>query len=130
MTNDAATDRYAKGSEVFRRVYGPGVPKPPRGYSVQVDAMIEQLFAEVWGREGLSIRDRRLLVMGALAAQGQSERVTLQLRRAVEAGEVTLDEAEEIVLQLTHYIGWGLASSLSTVVPVMRAELAAEGGGS
>lgn len=116
-------ERYRRGDAAYARVYGDDIaPRPPRGSSLYVDVMVEQLFADVWAREALSIRDRRLVVMGALAAQGLADKVELQLRRAVDLGELTLDQAEEVVLQITHYVGWGLASALANVVPAMRAE--------
>jgi 4-carboxymuconolactone decarboxylase len=120
-------ERQAKGNDTYEAVYGDDGPnaKPPPGASLYVDVMIEQLFAEVWAREALSIRDRRLLVMGTLAAQGMADKVDMQLRRAVELGELTLDEADEVVLHLSHYVGWALASPLSMTVPNLRAEIAA-----
>jgi len=113
-------DRYARGEAVYDEVYGS--QRPPRGASLYVDTMIEQLFAEVWSREALPVRDRRLLVMGVLAAQGCMDKVEMQLRRAVELGELTVDQVDEVVLHLSHYVGWGLASPLAMVAASMRAE--------
>jgi alkylhydroperoxidase/carboxymuconolactone decarboxylase family protein YurZ len=62
--------------------------------------------------------------MGVLAAQGRGDMVEVQVRRSVEAGELTLDEADEVILQLTHYVGWGLATSIAMIVPRLRRELA------
>lgn len=119
--------REERGMEVYRRVYGRlSEQRTPPGANLWIDTMVEQLFAEVWGREGLSIRDRRLLVMGVLAAQGLGDKVEVQVRRAVEAEELDLDEAEEAMLQLTHYVGWALGVPLASIVPRLRAEL--EGG--
>lgn len=117
--------RREHGMETYRRVYGSLARETPVGVSLYLDTMVNQLFAEVWSREGLAIRDRRLLVMGVLAAQGQGNMVDVQIRRAVENGELTLDEADEAVLQLTHYVGWGLATQIAMIVPRLREELAA-----
>jgi 4-carboxymuconolactone decarboxylase len=119
MTGDS-DDRYARGDAVYHEVYGDQA-KPARGSSRYVDALIEQLFAEVWANDALSIRDRRLLVMGALAAQGCMDKVEMQLRRAHELGELTVDQVDEAVLHLTHYVGWGLASPLAMVAADLRA---------
>jgi 4-carboxymuconolactone decarboxylase len=115
---DNGADRYARGEAVYDEVYGSA--RPQRGQSLYVDVMIEQLFAEVWSRDALPIRDRRLLVMGVLAAQGALDKVEMQLRRAVEIGELTVDQVDEVVLHLSHYIGWGLASPLAMVAASMR----------
>ena len=114
-------DRYEQGDAVYEQVYGSA--RPERGQSLYVDVMIEQLFAEVWSREALPVRDRRLLVMGVLAAQGALDKVEMQLRRAVEIGELTVDQVDEVVLHLSHYIGWGLASPLAMVAASMRTPL-------
>ncbi len=122
------SSRQALGSETYRVVYGDMAKnQTPRGENLWIDSMVDQLFAEVWARPGLAVRDRRLLVIGALAAQGQGHLVGVQVRRAVEAGELTLDEAEEAMLQLTHYVGWGLGTHLAMVVPRLRAELDGDG---
>ena len=114
------SDRYSRGEAVYDEVYGSA--RPERGQSLYVDVMIEQLFAEVWGREALPIRDRRLLVMGVLAAQGALDKVEMQLRRAFEIGELTIEQVDEVVLHLSHYIGWGLASPLAMVTASLRDE--------
>ena len=113
-------DRYTKGEAVYDEVYGSA--RPARGQSLYVDVMMEQLFAEVWSREALPIRDRRLLVMGVLAGQGALDKVEMQLRRAVETGELTVEQVDEVVLHLSHYIGWGLASPLAMVAASLREE--------
>ena len=45
---------------------------PLEGASAFADLMLEQLFAETWRREALSIRDRRLLIMGIIAEKGEA----------------------------------------------------------
>jgi alkylhydroperoxidase/carboxymuconolactone decarboxylase family protein YurZ len=65
--------------------------------------------------------------MGVLAAIGQADKVEIQFRRAHELGEMSLDQLEEIVLQLVAYCGWGMISPLSMLVPHMRAEADAGG---
>lgn len=120
MTESQPSDRYAAGEAVYDRVYGSA--RPPRGQSLYVDLMVEQLFAEVWSRDALPVRDRRLLVMGVLAGQGALDKVEMQLRRAVEIGELTVDQVDEVIVQLAHYIGWGLASPLAMVGASLREE--------
>jgi alkylhydroperoxidase/carboxymuconolactone decarboxylase family protein YurZ len=60
--------------------------------------------------------------MGVLAATGQADKVEIQFRRAHELGELSLDQLEEVVLQLVAYCGWGMVSPLSMLVPHMRQE--------
>ena len=56
--------RRKRGAEMMEQVYAGSVAIPPEGASAFADLMLEQVFAEVWTREALSVRDRRLLIMG------------------------------------------------------------------
>lgn len=106
------TDRRALGEATVRQVYGE-LPLLPEGH-VYGDALVEQLFAEVWSRPALDIPSRRLLVMGVLAAQGRFEQLGFQFQRVLEAGELTAAQLDEVVLQLTHYVGWGMSQPIVT----------------
>jgi 4-carboxymuconolactone decarboxylase len=114
--------RIERGFEMYRAVYGDDMPMPNPDASLYVAQMMRHLFAETWGREALSVRDRRLIIMGVLAAMGQADKVEIQFRRAFALDELNLDQLEEIVLQLVAYCGWGLISPLSMLVPKMREE--------
>lgn len=73
---------------------------------------VDHLFADVWTRPGLSIRERRLLVTGVVAALGRGDVAELQFYSALQNGELTTAQIDEVVLHLTHYIGWPLGSVL------------------
>jgi 4-carboxymuconolactone decarboxylase len=119
---DYEARRIERGFEMYRAVYGDDMPKPDPDSSLYVGQMMRHLFADTWGRDALSVRDRRLIIMGVLAATGQADKVEIQFRRAHELGELSLDELEEAVLQLVAYCGWGMISPLSMLVPQMRRE--------
>jgi len=74
---------------------------------------VDHLFGTVWTREALDILDRRLLTMGVLAAQGQRDLMEIQFEAALRREELTEDQVREIVLHLTHYIGWPLSTGLN-----------------
>jgi len=69
------------------------------------------LFGEVWSREDkLSLRDRSMITISALMAQG----LFPQLKSHFELGKkhgVTKEEAVEIVTQIAFYSGWAKAWS-------------------
>ena len=69
------------------------------------------LFGEVWSREDkLSLRDRSMITISALMAQG----LFPQLKSHFELGKkhgVTKEEAIEIVTQIAFYSGWSKAWS-------------------
>ena len=78
-----------------------------------VDFTVDHLFGTIWTRPALDIRDRRLLTIGVLAALGQSPLLEIQFRSALERGELTEEQVREIVLHLTHYIGWPLSTGVN-----------------
>jgi 4-carboxymuconolactone decarboxylase len=66
-------ERRRVGEEWFKKIYGDGVPIPTEQMQDPfLDLMFKQLFGEVWPREGLSLRDRRLMAIGVLAALGEA----------------------------------------------------------
>ncbi|MFT4125007.1 MAG: carboxymuconolactone decarboxylase family protein [Gordonia sp. (in: high G+C Gram-positive bacteria)] len=73
----------------------------------------DQLFGEVWTREGLSTRDRRLLLLGALAAGGLADVAEIQASAALGNGELTPAQLEEIAVFLCYYVGWPLGTKLN-----------------
>ena len=69
------------------------------------------LFGEVWSREEqLSPRDRSLITIAALFAQGLYPQLKSHLEMGKEHG-LTKDEVVETVTQLAFYCGWPKAWS-------------------
>ena len=79
----AEQDRWEKGLAKFKEVYCGDVVALPRGASDFFDLMIENLFGEVWTREALDQRDRRMLMLGAIAAMGESMTFGIQIKAAL-----------------------------------------------
>jgi 4-carboxymuconolactone decarboxylase len=114
MTDD---ERRARGEQVFDQVYGGVVQLPPAGErDAFLDTMRAQLCGEVWSRDVLTIRDRRLLIMGVIAALGERDLFGIQARAALAKGELTREQLDEIVLLLAPYVGYPRASGLRAVV--------------
>ncbi len=110
--SDEHDERWTRGLAMYRTVYGEEAVTFPRGESSMFDLMIEQLFAEVWTREALSIPTRRLLTLGVLAAQGKFDVVAIQLQRVLRTGELTVLQVREIVIHLTAYVGYPSSGDL------------------
>ena len=106
------SDRRARGFEKFNEVYGGTLPAPPEGAMAFFDLMLEQLFAEVWTRPGLSQRDRRLLIMGVIAAMGERDTFGIQVRAALRNEELTPEAVREVVIQLAPYAGYPRVAGL------------------
>jgi 4-carboxymuconolactone decarboxylase len=96
------------GLKTMDAVYGPGFSKTmPDVSNPMLKDTIDHLFGEIWSRPGLSIRDRRLLVIGATAALGRADLIEIQARGALQNDELSPGELREAVLQLHYYVGWG-----------------------
>lgn len=63
------------------------------------------LFADVWNRPELSPRDRSLITVAVLTANGNTGQLGFHLGRAIENG-VTQDELVEAITHVTLYAGW------------------------
>lgn len=120
------SERRRKGEERLKEVYAGDVPVPPAGSSAFADLMLEQLFAEVWTREVLSMRDRRLLLLGAIAALGEPNTFGIQSRASLKLQELTPEQLREVLIFLVHYIGYPRAASLIGVVEKAIAEASPE----
>lgn len=109
MTDDAR----ARGLARMKEVYG---WQPPDIDSAFFTTTVEHLFAEIWSRPGLSDRDRRLLLLGALTAQGRMETAEIQIHAALHNKELTEEQLREIALFLCHYVGWPNGTRLDTTI--------------
>lgn len=68
------------------------------------------LFGDIWERPELSKRDRSLVTVAALIANGNTEQLTGHLKRARENG-LTEGELAEVIIHLAFYAGWPRAMS-------------------
>ncbi|MFC4056991.1 carboxymuconolactone decarboxylase family protein [Planomonospora corallina] len=111
--DETISDRRSRGLEIMKQVNGEGDAGGPGDF---FGMTVEHLFADIWSRDGLSLRDRRLLLLGLLVGQGLGDEIELQLDAALRTGELTPDELREIVIFLTHYAGWPRGARLNTQV--------------
>ena len=116
------SERRERGLEMMKKVYAGDVVVPPEGVSPFGDLMLEQVFAEVWTRPALSVRDRRLLVMGVIAAMGESMTWGIQAKAALKNGELTPEQLREALIQLAQYAGYPRAAGLMMVTEKTIAE--------
>ena len=112
---DPPAARRRRGLEMYRAVYGEQAFAFEPGQSDFFDLMMSHLFGEVWARPALTVDARRLLVMGVLAAQHHFDTLGVQLRRALETGELSPDQVREVALHLIPYVGYPSSSELYRV---------------
>lgn len=114
MTDQVPSEVRQQGLKTMSEVYGFDLPNLQGDpfYEVTVD----HLFADIWNRPGLTMRDRRLLLLGAIAAQGNAEIAEIQVGAALRNGELDADQLREIAVFLAHYIGWPSATKLDGAI--------------
>jgi 4-carboxymuconolactone decarboxylase len=110
MTEQA--DRRAAGIAKMQEVYGFSVDPEtlPGRYAAMT---VDHLFGTVWTSEELGVRDRRLMTIGVLAALDKTDLLDIQFDCALERGELTVEQLREVVVHLTHYIGWPLSTGVN-----------------
>ncbi|HBZ69817.1 MAG TPA: hypothetical protein DEP35_08825 [Deltaproteobacteria bacterium] len=115
----ADEERRERGLAAFERVMG--FKPPPLPGDVFLDATLDHLFADVWTRSGLSVRDRRIVTLTVLICLGHEATLKLHLGAAMRTGQLTDAEIDELVLHVAHYGGWPVAAVASQVVRELRA---------
>ena len=116
-----------KGLEKMNEVYAWEMPDVPGEFFALT---VEHLFGRIWTRPGLSMRDRRMMLIGVLTSLNQEELLEVQVNAVLQNGELTREELREMAIFLTHYVGFPLGSKLDGVikrVTAKRKKAAAEG---
>lgn len=109
MSND---NRWKKGEEKIKDVYAGDVVVPPEGAYAFTDIMLETLFADIWTRDTLSMRDKRILLLGMIAAQGEADTFKIQTKASIKRGEMTAEEIRELHIFIAQYCGYPKAAAL------------------
>jgi 4-carboxymuconolactone decarboxylase len=105
LNQEAEADRASRVAESVGPV-APGV----------VHYTGELLFRELWLRPALKPRDRSLVTVTALIANGQVAQIPYHLGRAMDNG-LTQAEAAEMLTHLEFYAGW---PNVFSAVPVVK----------
>lgn len=111
------------------RAVGPRLPAPASD-AARAKAVTEELgaiapkfvqltndvvFDDLWRRSDLSLRDRSLVTIAALAAMGDHDQLDFYLRRGLESG-LTRAQITEAFTHLGFYAGWSRATKAMTAV--------------
>lgn len=116
-----------KGLEKMNEVYAWEMPDVPGEF---FSLTVEHLFGRIWTRPGLSMRDRRMMLLGVLTTLNQEELLEVQVNAVLQNGELTREELREMAIFLTHYVGFPLGSKFDGVIKrvwAKRKKAAAEG---
>ncbi len=121
------------GAETIKDVYAGDVVVPEEPGYAFTDIMLETLFAQVWTRDTLSMRDKRILLLGMIAAQRQPDTFKIQVKASIKRGELSPEDIRELHLFITQYCGYptaaGLLMPMEEAIAEALKDLDAEGDG-
>ena len=80
-------------------------------------------FGDVWNREQLSDRERRLIILTVLSLYGRDEVTSMHLGASIRKEEFDADELDEIAVVLTAYAGLPVGTTFAGLVGRVQAEL-------
>ena len=120
--NEADQEKWTRGAAKLEDVYQGVVPVVPKGFMDFADIMTEDLFGGVWTREALDVRDRRLVIMGVIAAIGGPSTWKIQCLAGLKRGDFDEHQVREVLIQATPYVGYPRAAEFVGVTEEAIAE--------
>jgi 4-carboxymuconolactone decarboxylase len=124
--SDTSQNLRRLGEETFERVMGGRYPQD--GTPFGDIGVLDFVFAQVWNRPGLSVRDRRLVALTCCSAADAQDPIVQNVYSALKSGDLTYDQMLEFVLQFAVYCGWPKASFVNGVVQEQYAKVCTEQG--
>lgn len=116
-------ERRRRGLAKMNEVYGWDMPDLPGDFFALT---ADHLFADIWSRPGLSMRDKRIMTLSVVTALGLADLAEIQVGAALRNNEMTAAELREMAIFITHYVGFPLGSRFNNVVEKVLAQRAAE----
>lgn len=114
-------DRIARGIQEFIDVNLIDAPKPETPYIHA--GILNFVFGHVWQRPGLSRRDRRFITVASVAVCDSATPLKAHTGSALESGDITKLEMDEVILQLSAYSGFAKGEALHAVAEETWARL-------
>jgi 4-carboxymuconolactone decarboxylase len=118
----SADERLERGRELARRYLGPETTARWSATSEDLERLTSGLFADVWARPALGLRERALIAMAISATLRAHTQLGWHVRGALGAG-VGPDEVRETLIAVAGLAGFPAAwSALEVAEPILRDE--------
>lgn len=101
---------------------------PPAVTSPLEAAAREFVYGHVWGRAGISRRDRRMVTLVCVAGADAPQPIEDHVYAAIASGDLDVPALQELVLHFAVYCGWPKASHLEGVIRRQAARVQTERG--
>jgi len=123
-------DRYADGESVRRAVLGDAHVAAAKSAATDFDADFQRYITEnawgaIWGRGGLSRRERSLLTIALLGAFCHEEELAMHIRATANTG-ASKQDVKEALLHMAVYAGVPAANRAIKVAKHIYAEMTRE----
>jgi 4-carboxymuconolactone decarboxylase len=103
--------RFERGMRVLKRMGRQNLMLNQKALSPEMYEMsVGHLFGDVWGRPGLSLRDRQLVTLAANIAMARPTGNHSHYLSALRLG-ITQRQIIEVMIQVGHYTGWPTLSN-------------------
>ena len=112
-------DTRRRGLQKMNEVYGWEMPDMPGDYFALT---VDHLFADIWSRPGLSMRDKRIMTLSVVTTLGLPDLAEIQVDAALQNEEMTAEELREMAIFITHYVGFPLGSTFNNIVEKVAAK--------
>ncbi|GAA1845685.1 carboxymuconolactone decarboxylase family protein [Actinomadura bangladeshensis] len=101
-------------------------PAPTSDVPFVRDGVVASVFGDLWTRDGLSDRDRRLISITCACQSAVPGAIEQHLRAALGSGDLSMAELQEFLLHFAYYAGWPRASQVHQILTALAAELGPE----
>jgi 4-carboxymuconolactone decarboxylase len=114
------TDARETGLNVFRELLPDLIPDgdqeiPRGGFGDELlEIGLENVFGRLWGRDGLSRRDRSLVTLGILIALRATDELAIHFKIARTNG-LTDEEIAEVIYHASGYAGFPAAATANRI---------------
>ena len=126
MTEDEMIER---GKAVFEDCYRGVVPMPAHITPDNMAGLTMKMFNDHWGafEDRLSMREKRLIILGGLFRAGGDNMVTIHAECALRNGEMNADTLRAAALMALPYVGFPALSSCYLAIEKVIAKCRADG---
>jgi len=105
-TKRGYNNRFERGMRVLKRMGRENLMLNQKALSPELYEMsVGHLFGDVWGRPGLSLRERQLVTLAANIAMARPTGNHSHYLSSMHLG-ITQREIIEVMIQVGHYTGW------------------------